>query len=66
MRLPPPPAPAKKIRLRRGILCGIPDKFMRRVASEMSVELPPPRQTLALRKGKGGGLERFFFLELGG
>ena len=27
-----------------GILCGIPDKFMRRVASELSVELPPPRQ----------------------
>ncbi|CAJ1328573.1 unnamed protein product, partial [Effrenium voratum] len=27
-----------------GILCGIPDRFMRRVASELSVELPPPRQ----------------------
>ena len=27
-----------------GILCGIPDRFMRRVASELSVELPPPRE----------------------
>lgn len=27
-----------------GILCGIPDRFMRRVAAELSVELPPPRE----------------------
>mmetsp|Transcript_49861 Transcript_49861/g.116524 ORF Transcript_49861/g.116524 Transcript_49861/m.116524 type:complete len:2132 (-) Transcript_49861:321-6716(-) len=27
-----------------GILLGMPDKFMRRVASEMAVELPPARQ----------------------
>jgi len=27
-----------------GILCGIPDQFMRRVAAELSVTLPPPRE----------------------
>mmetsp|Transcript_14150 Transcript_14150/g.33363 ORF Transcript_14150/g.33363 Transcript_14150/m.33363 type:complete len:2131 (+) Transcript_14150:101-6493(+) len=27
-----------------GILCGMPDKFMRRLAKDMAVELPPPRQ----------------------
>eukprot|EP00931_Biecheleriopsis_adriatica_P035288 TRINITY_DN2030_c0_g1_i3.p1 TRINITY_DN2030_c0_g1~~TRINITY_DN2030_c0_g1_i3.p1 ORF type:complete len:2151 (-),score=484.82 TRINITY_DN2030_c0_g1_i3:46-6498(-) len=44
-----------------GILCGLPDRFMRRVAKELSVELPPPRQyavgNVFLDQGEAGALE---------